>query len=125
MAVNPTWHLTTVSVVASHYGVQPAQVLGHVRSKRIVLARHVCWYIHRLDGQTLSEIGRAYGVDHSTVVHGCAKITRLRATDTQVNHDVSGLLQSLASGKPVATVYEITIPPGSTVNIHSVELTKI
>jgi hypothetical protein len=118
MAVNPTWHLPVTQVVAEHYGLEVAQVLGSSRQQRIALARHVCWYIHQLDQRTLSDIGRAYGVDHSTVSHGKARIAALSLADKPFSRELAALMLSLNEGKPVQPVYEITIPPGSIVNIH-------
>ena len=119
-----TWHLGVLAVVANAYGVSQESILSDTRKKRPTLARHICWYIHDADGRTQSEIGRTYGDrDHSTVAHGLARIAKLRQSDPDLEARLRSLLAACVDIRPVPQVYEITIPPGSTVNIQG--LTKV
>lgn len=117
MASSPTWHIPVAQAVAQHFRVPLAQVFAHNRHKRVALARHVCWHIHYIDGRTCSEIGRAYNVDHSSVTHGKGRIHAMRTADTDFAREIAALMLSLNEGRPAQPVYEITIPPGSVVNI--------
>jgi chromosomal replication initiator protein len=50
----------------------------------------------KLTTRSLPEIGRRFGGrDHTTVLHACAKIVELRATDQRVSEDYSNLLRTL------------------------------
>lgn len=48
------------------------------RKASLVLARHFAYYVARcLTGASLTQIGRAYKRDHSSVVHAVAKMEEL------------------------------------------------
>lgn len=66
-----------IGVVANYYGISVEDILGHRRHYRMALARHVIAYILHLDGAGPSEIGGLLGRDHSTVLHGIKRVTRL------------------------------------------------
>ena len=87
-----------IRAVGEYYGVSPQQITGKSRAKPIAEARHVAMYIMREDGElALKQIGLHLGHrDHSTVIHGIQKITRLLATDqklaaqlTEIRSDIS------------------------------------
>ncbi|RMF80907.1 MAG: chromosomal replication initiator protein DnaA, partial [Nitrospirae bacterium] len=77
-------------VVASHYGVRPAELRSKRRTAAIATPRHVAMYLCRtLTSHSLPEIGRAFGGrDHTTVLHACRKVERRQAEDP-------GLVQTL------------------------------
>jgi chromosomal replication initiation ATPase DnaA len=56
--------------VAAEAGVSAAAILGPRRDKHIAQARQAVMYLARLEGHSLSDIGRAMGRDHTTVLHG-------------------------------------------------------
>ncbi|MGX8705280.1 MAG: chromosomal replication initiator protein DnaA [bacterium] len=64
-----------IEIVASKYGMQPAELTGKRRSQNVALARQVAMYICRemTDMSTIA-IGKVFGRDHTTVLHGCEKI---------------------------------------------------
>jgi len=63
--------------VAHYFNLQPAALLGPTRAKPVAEARHIAMYLLREDAQLpLKLIGRLLGNrDHSTVIHGCRKIS--------------------------------------------------
>lgn len=72
----------TIDAVAGYFNLQPQLLAGPSRAKPIAEARHIVMYLLREDVQlSLKEIGHLLGNrDHSTVIHGCRKISRLANT---------------------------------------------
>lgn len=64
--------------VASHFDISVEAITGGQRSKHIVLARQVGYYlVRRLTVKSTHEIGRRFKRDHSTIKHGVKKIERM------------------------------------------------
>ncbi|MFM9956747.1 MAG: DnaA ATPase domain-containing protein [Phycisphaerales bacterium] len=65
-----------LSTVCERLGVEPSDVLGRGRHKRVVLARSVCsWLARQLTTHSFPEIARALGREnHSTVVTACQRL---------------------------------------------------
>ncbi len=63
-------------VVAEHFGLTPAALLGHGREKVVSLARAIAMYLARQHtGMSFPEIGRAIGhKNHSTVIAACQRV---------------------------------------------------
>lgn len=59
---------------ASAFGVDLADVMGTVRRREVLDARAVAYYAAYLVGQNYSQIGRSMGRDHTSVMHGCARV---------------------------------------------------
>lgn len=74
-----------------------SEVLSRRRKKHIVLARHIGMYIaRRYTNKSFPEIGRRYGgMDHSSILHGVARIERLIESDPTVAAIVNRLEQQL------------------------------
>ncbi len=72
-------------VVADHYNVSAESLVGRKRTSNIAFARQVAMYLSRmLTDLSLSDIGANFGKrDHTTVIHGCDKITEKAKTDPQ------------------------------------------
>jgi chromosomal replication initiator protein len=89
-----------VGTVATYFGLEPKQLQGKTRSRDIVVPRQVAMYIMREDtGQSLAEIGSALGGrDHTTVMHGCAKMERDIESDDKLRRDVLTIRESLYNG---------------------------
>ena len=62
-----------VGLVCSAYDLTPAQIYGGTRGRaRVAFARQVAMYMaHVWLGLSLSEIGRRFGRDRTTVAHAC------------------------------------------------------
>jgi chromosomal replication initiator protein len=72
-------------VVADHYNVTSESLVGRKRTSNIAFARQVAMYLSRmLTDLSLSDIGANFGKrDHTTVIHGCDKISEKAKTDPQ------------------------------------------
>jgi chromosomal replication initiator protein len=67
---------SVLKAVMAYYGVSNADLLSRRRTKALTLARQVAMYLAREDtSATLPQIGAVLGGrNHTTVLHGCAKI---------------------------------------------------
>jgi chromosomal replication initiator protein len=85
---------------AVYLGVSKTEVFSKLRSRRIVRARQVAFYLSgKLTKMPLSEIGRRCGgVDRSTVFYGIANITAKLETDDDLKKIVDYLATKIESG---------------------------
>ena len=83
--------------VAEYYRIEVEDLKGKQRDKHIVMPRHVAMYLMRQETDaSLLEIGQALGGrDHSTVLHGCEKITREVNENTSLRKEVLAIRQQL------------------------------
>lgn len=72
-----------LDTVALHYGVRVDELIGRDRSQNITMPRQMAMYLVREETDaSLPEIGQLIGGrDHTTVMHGCEKISNLIETD--------------------------------------------
>jgi chromosomal replication initiation ATPase DnaA len=82
---------TLVDQVAGYYGFTRAQLLSRRRTAPLVLARQVAMHLLRQEGLTSSHIGQILRRDHSTVLHGDARVRRLDACQAPIRHDLATL----------------------------------
>ena len=82
---------------ADFYKLKVADMYSKRRLAHIVLPRQVAMYLAKeLTQKSLPEIGDAFGGrDHTTVLHAVRKITELRQHDTDLNHQLHVLEQTL------------------------------
>ena len=86
--VKPAPATTTVEfiqqIVAEYHSVTVAEMLARDRRRAVIVPRMVAIYLCRnLLGMSLPEIGRRFGLDHSTVMHSVAKVRGLLDADDQ------------------------------------------
>jgi len=93
-----------VIAVAQECGVDEDQLLGRSRRQEIAFARQLAMYLMREETQaSLPQIGSALGGrDHTTVMHGHAKITGLLETDESIRRKIAGVRAKLHNGAVVA-----------------------
>ena len=86
-----------LAAVADHYHVPADDLQGKQRDKHIVMPRQVAMYLMRQETDaSLLEIGQALGNrDHSTVLHGCEKISREINENTALRKEVLAIRQRL------------------------------
>jgi chromosomal replication initiator protein len=87
----PASTLESVCRAASHYYKIPvADLRSKTRSKDVVRARHISWYLSKnIVGATYEEIGQYYSNrDHSSVIHGVNKITEQLKNDLSISKDI-------------------------------------
>lgn len=77
-------------MVAQHYGVKAEEIRGKRRNQPIVDARQIAMYLCRkLLDESLAKLGKKFGGrDHSTVIHGCEKITLTMETDLNFRNNI-------------------------------------
>ena len=85
--------------VAEYYKIKMADMLSKRRNRSIARPRQVAMTLSKeLTNHSLPEIGDAFGGrDHTTVLHACKQINKLRHTSIDIQEDYNNLLRSLAS----------------------------
>ena len=80
-----------IAVVSQYFGFSQDIIKGTRRHKSIAQARQIGMYLSRQHTtRSLPEIGRRFGNrDHTTIMHGVAKIKHLIRTDWEIAHDVA------------------------------------
>ena len=88
-----------VAATSRHFDIPQKDLLSKRRDARTAGARQVAMYLMRNDGrETLPEIGRVLGGrDHTTVMHGCAKIERRLKLEDQLKADIEAIRAHLAN----------------------------
>ena len=85
-----------IAVVAASYGFSIADMAGPSRREPLVTARQIAMYLCRtLANLSLPQIGKHLHRDHTTVLSGIRKITRLSKADPQFAHRVADLSEKL------------------------------
>ncbi|MEC9432096.1 MAG: chromosomal replication initiator protein DnaA [Pseudomonadota bacterium] len=83
--------------VAAHYNVRMTDLLSPRRARAVARPRQVAMYLSKsLTSKSLPEIGRRFGGrDHTTVIHACKTIEKLKETDAQMAEDLELLRRML------------------------------
>lgn len=83
--------------VADYFRIKIVDMLSKKRTRNLTRPRQIAMSLAReLTAMSLPEIGNAFGgKDHSTVIHACQTISKLRSTDTTIDSDYKILLQTL------------------------------
>jgi chromosomal replication initiator protein DnaA len=87
-----------LNAVAEYYRISLEDLRGKQRDKHIVVPRHVAMYLMRQETEaSLMEIGQALGGrDHSTVLHGCEKISNEVNENTALRKEVLAIRQQIS-----------------------------
>ncbi len=85
--------------VADYYKIRISDMHSKKRSRAVARPRQVAMALAKeLTQMSLPEIGSNFGGrDHTTVLHACRQVAKLRDTMPDMNHDVNFLLQVLRS----------------------------
>lgn len=88
---------TVIATVARHFSVTMDDLRGKSRNHQIAWARQVAMYLLREETDaSLFVIGRQLGGrDHTTIMHGCARVAKAIAGDEQTRREVEDLRASL------------------------------
>ena len=86
-------------VVAEYFHIRGSDMQSKRRSRNIARPRQVAMCLTKeLTNHGLPEIGEALGGrDHTTVLHACRQIDKLRQEDTQMDEDYCNLLRILGA----------------------------
>jgi chromosomal replication initiator protein len=89
-----------LEATARYYGLSVEDLASRKRTKVIAQARQLAMYLAREETETsLPQIGQALGGrDHSTVVHGCARIASLLVSDPALAQDILTIRHMLRDG---------------------------
>ncbi|MBQ1278496.1 MAG: AAA family ATPase [Thermoguttaceae bacterium] len=96
--VEPTWTLDRVlKAVAKQFSVSVVEMRSKKRSKTLVLARNVVFYLARkLTDATFQEIGREFSNrDHSTTLRGARDVAEALETDAELRFHVREIVEKL------------------------------
>jgi chromosomal replication initiator protein len=92
---------SVLEAVAAYYHISVSDLSGRKRTKVIAQARQLAMYIAReATTASLPQIGDAIGRDHSTVLHGCARVAAMIEEDPTIAKDVHQIRIQL--GKHIA-----------------------
>jgi len=85
--------------VADYYKIRVSDMHSKKRSRAVARPRQVAMALAKeLTQMSLPEIGSNFGGrDHTTVLHACRQVAKLRESLPDMNHDVNFLLQVLRS----------------------------
>ncbi len=97
LAIEPD---SIVHVVSGHYGITRDQLKGKRRTNSVALPRQVAMFLMRRQTTlSLSEIGRFFDRDHTTVIHACSKIERLMAEDRPMRESIDRLAEHIQEAR--------------------------
>ena len=85
------------SATVEYYNIQLKDLLSSRRSRSIVRPRQMAMFLSKeLTSRSLPEIGKAFGRrDHTTVLHACRTIKRLKENDSSIEQAYKALLRIL------------------------------
>lgn len=86
-----------VEQVARFYGLEPGEIKGRSRNKKMIRPRQLCMYLAREETTaSLPQIGAALGGrDHTTVLYGYTKISDLIEQDPQLRRELMVIRERL------------------------------
>ena len=88
-----------LDTVAHYFDIESSLLSGPRGKKDVARARHVAMYLLKKETHLgFAAIGRLLGGrDHSTILHGCARISGKLDSDAELRRDVMNIRQSIAS----------------------------
>ena len=86
--------------VSRRFGLTLNELLCRCNERRFARPRQLAMYLCReLTNRSLPQIGRAFGGrDHTTVMHACRTIERLRSEDAEIGAAVEEITAALNQG---------------------------
>jgi chromosomal replication initiator protein len=86
-----------VDIVAEHYNITSSDIYSKNKSRNISYPRQIVMLLcRRLTELSVTDIGKSLGNrDHSTVLHGCDKITKDIEKDSSVNNTIDVLIKKI------------------------------
>ncbi len=89
--------MMALSAVSRHYGVSMVALLGKSREHQVAWARQVAMHVLReTTSASLFQIGAQLGGrDHTTIMHGCARVSQALASDPLLRADLAAIHAAL------------------------------
>lgn len=83
--------------ICLYYNLKSSEITGPKRDKPLAVPRQILMYLLRTDlNVSFQDIGRFLGNrDHSTIIHGVDKITKLLSIDEDLRVDIAGIRKQL------------------------------
>jgi chromosomal replication initiator protein len=82
--------------IADFYKLKISELISEKRTRNFSRPRQIAMFISKeLTTHSLPEIAAVYQRDHTTVLHACRQVEKLRLENQQVNEDVTNLLRIL------------------------------
>ena len=88
-----------INCICSDYNLQTDDIIGKKRPKNIAMARQLAMYLcRRMTDASLPKIGLAFGGrDHTTVIHACEKIDKMRKEDRSFDENLQKYEEKIRS----------------------------
>lgn len=88
-----------LKTVAEYYKIKVSDLLSKRRNRSVARPRQVAMALCKeLTNHSLPEIGDAFGGrDHTTVIHGCRTIEKMRESNADISEDFNNLLRILSA----------------------------
>lgn len=86
-----------INAACRHFDLPRHELIGPSRKQKLTYPRHIAMYAARQTKESFPEIGRRFGVDHSTVHHAVEKITRRRVDDDRIAADCEDLARAIGA----------------------------
>lgn len=84
-------------IVTSFYDISMASMDSDRRARSVARPRQIAMFLSReLTPKSLPCIGREFNRDHTTVIHSCRQVERLRLIDGDIADDLVALRERLA-----------------------------
>lgn len=86
-----------VEIVSEHHNITPSEIYSKDKSRNISYPRQIVMYLCRhLTDLSVTEIGKILGNrDHSTVLHGCEKVSNDMKTDSSLHNTIDVLIKKI------------------------------
>ena len=82
--------------VSGSFGLKLADMRGRTRTQAVAFPRQIAMYLARqLTHASLTEVGRAFGKDHTTVLHAVTKVEALVREDAKFKKTIDTLAESM------------------------------
>jgi chromosomal replication initiator protein len=86
-----------MGTVSKYYNIQLKELRSPRRNRSLARPRQIAMSLSReLTQHSLPEIGAAFEKDHTTVLHACRAIGKLKEEDSRVREDYENLLRQLS-----------------------------
>jgi chromosomal replication initiator protein len=101
---NPVQNVVTIDKIITYicekYKLKLEDILSHKRSKDIAEPRQIAMYLCReMTDISLPRIGSKFGRDHTTVIHACEKISKMRKEDKNFDLQVEKYIQEIKNNQ--------------------------
>lgn len=86
-----------IDIVAEHFNIKAEDILSVKRNAEIVYPRQIAMYLCRqMTTHTVQSLGKCFGNrDHTTVIHGSDKISKMVLTDTTTKNTIDVLIKKI------------------------------